>query len=71
MFKNNCHFFCIKLYISITTSISLVWSISLLFLSLMQSVNVAKFLNITFLFLLSANAAVHMFVTIIVPLTSM
>ena len=71
MFTNNCHYFCIKLYISITTSMSLVWSISLLFFSLIQSVNVAKFLNITFLFLLSADAAVLMFVTIIVPLTSM
>ena len=49
---------------------SLALSISLLFISLMQSVNRAQFLNITSLFLLLGAAAVPMFGIVIVPLTS-
>ena len=49
---------------------SLVSFISLLFISLMQSVNGAQFLNDTFLFLLLEAAAVPVFVTVAVPLTS-
>ena len=48
MFSNNYHYIFFKLYISITTLMSLGWSISLLFISLMHSVNGAQFLNVTF-----------------------
>ena len=61
----------IKLYIGITISISLALSTCVLFISLMQLVNGAQFLNITFLFLLFGAAAVPMLFTYIVPLTSM
>ena len=58
----------IKLYIGITTSMSLALSICVLFISLMQSVNGAQFLNTTSLFplfgLSLACAAIY-----IVPLT--
>ena len=37
----------------------------------MQVINGAQFLNITFLFLLFGDAAVPVFVTVIVPLTCM
>ena len=40
----------IKLYIGITMSVSLVLSISVLFILLMQSVNRAQFLNTMFVF---------------------
>ena len=46
-----------KLYISITTSISLALSICVLFISLMQSVNGAQFLNISSFSLLPRPAA--------------
>ena len=44
----------------------LAWSISLLFISLMQSVNGSQFLNITFLFLLLGAPVVPVFGTVIV-----
>ena len=46
----------IKLYIGITTSISLALSIYVLFISLVKSVIGAQFLNTTFLLALSAGA---------------
>ena len=46
-------------------------SLALLFISRMQSVNRAQFLNITFLFLLLGATALPIFVTAIVPLTRM
>ena len=39
----------IRLYNDITTSMSSAWSICVLFVSLMQSANRAKFLNFTYL----------------------
>ena len=60
----------IKLYIGITKSMSLALSISVLFISLMQSVNGAQHLIIIF-FLLFETVAVPAFATVIVPLTSM
>ena len=60
----------IKLYIGITKSMSLALSISVLFVSLMQSVNGAQHLIIIF-FLLFGTVAVPAFATVIVPLTSM
>ena len=44
-----------KLYIGITTSMSLALSTCVLSISLMQSVNEAQFLNITFLLILFAD----------------
>ena len=50
---------------------SLALFICVLFISLMQSVNGAQFLNITFIFvLLASGSAAGVFVTDIVPLTS-
>ena len=50
---------------------SLAWCISSFFISLMQSLNGAKSLNITLLFLLlGAAPSAALFVTVIVPLTS-
>ena len=42
-----------------------------LFISLMQSINGAQFLNVTFLFLLPWAAVVPVFEIVIVPLTCM
>ena len=50
MFLNNYHY-SIKLYTGITISISLALSISVLFISLLQLINRAQFLNITPLFI--------------------
>ena len=60
----------IKLNISITMSISSALSTCILFISLMQFVNGAQLLNITFLLLLFGAAAVPVLLTVIVPLTS-
>ena len=59
----------IKLYIGITISTSLALSICVLFISLMQSVNGAQLLNITFLLALFGAATV-VSATVIVPLTN-
>ena len=61
----------VKLYIDITASKSVALCIWVLFIPLMQLVNRAQFLNITFLSLLSGAAAVTVFGTVIVLLTSM
>ena len=61
----------IKSYIGITTLMSLVWSISLLFISLMHLVNGAQFWNVTFLFVLLGTAAASVFSTALVHLISM
>ena len=50
---------------------SLAGSISLLFISLMQSVNRVQFLNITFLSLLVGAAGTLVFSAVIFSLTSM
>ena len=61
-----------KLYIGITASMSSVSYICVLSISLMESVNGAKFLNITFLFaLFVAVTAVEVFATVIILLRSM
>ena len=53
-------------------STSLVISISTLFISLLQSVNSAQFLNITFLLAIFASASgAAVLLTVILPLTSM
>ena len=60
-----------KLYIGITISISLALSNWVLFILLMQSVNEAQFLNITFLLVLCPSAsAAAVLLTNIFPLTS-
>ena len=57
--------------LSITTSMSLALSTCVLFVSLMQSVNGAHFLNIVFLLVLFAAAgATDLFATVIVPFIS-
>ena len=62
----------IKLYIGIVISISLALSISTLFVSFLQSVNGAQFLNITFLLtLFAASPAVAVLLTVMAPLASM
>ena len=63
-----------KLYSGITISISLALSNSVLFISLLQLVNGARFLNITPLFL--SSACLHAVsssapVVVILPLTTM
>ena len=55
----------------ITTSMSLALSICVLFVSLIQPVNGAQFLNTSSLFLLFGAAAVPVFGSLIVPLTAM
>ena len=61
----------IKLYIEITTSMSLALSISVLFFLFMQPLFAAQFLNINCLSLLFlAASAPAVFATDIVPLTS-
>ena len=45
-----------KLYIGITTSVSLPWSISVLFFALVKSISWVQFLSITFLFVLTRSA---------------
>ena len=55
----------------ITTSMSVVLSICVLFISLMQSVNGAQFLNTTFLFPLFGVATIPVFGTVIVLLIAM
>ena len=60
-----------ELYTGITTSMSLALSICVLFISLMQSINGAQFLNTTSLLLLSGFAAgTSAGAIFIVPLTS-
>ena len=62
----------IKVYINIIISIPLALTISTLFISLLQSVNSAQFLNITFLLALFASAsAAAVLLAVIVLLTSM
>ena len=61
----------IKLYIGIATSISCASSTCVLFISLMQLINGAYFLNVTFLFQLFGAAAVPVCGTTLVPLTCM
>ena len=56
---------------SITTSMSLAFSICVLFISLMQSVNGTQFLNTTFFFLLFGAASVPVFETVIVHVAAM
>ena len=68
MFANKFRYISIKLYIFITTSISLALTICILFISLIQSVNGAQFLNTTSLFLLFGGAAVPVFGTVTVKL---
>ena len=69
-FFNNYRY-SIKLYIDIITSVSLALSACVLFISLMQSVNGAQFLNMTFLLVLFAAApATELPATDIVPLKS-
>ena len=60
----------IKLYIGITTSMSLTLSICVLFISLMHSVNGVQFLNTTSLSLLSGIAVAGTGGIVIAPLTS-
>ena len=60
----------IKLYISVAAPMFLALSTCVLFISLMQSVNEAEFLNICFKFALFASAAA-VFTNIILPLSSM
>ena len=80
MFSNNYHYILLNytlnctlaLYIGITIiTRSLAWSISVLFVSLTQSVNGAQFFKYYILFLLSGATAVPVFGSVIVPLTSM
>ena len=61
------------LHICITIPVFWVSSICILFISVMQSVNRAQFLNITFLFVsfTAASAAAAVFATVMVPWTSM
>ena len=60
------------LYICITIPVFWVSSICILFISVMQSVNRAQFLNITFLFVsFTAAPAAAVFGTVMVPWTSM
>ena len=61
----------VELEIDITTSMSLVWHTSLLFISPIKSANGAQLLIITFLFVLLGAAVVPVFLTVIVPLPSM
>ena len=68
MFANKFRYISIKLYIFITTSISLALTICILFISLIQSVNGAQFLNTTSLFLLFGGAVVPVFGTVMVEL---
>ena len=68
MFLNKCH--CI-LWNYIYTSVSWASSTCVLFISLMQLINGAQCLNITFLFLLFEAAAVLVFRIVIVPLKCM
>ena len=71
MFLHNYHY-SIKLYIDITISISFALSICVLFISLMQLVNGAQFLNATPLSLSSAclaGATAPGPAIVIVPLT--
>ena len=56
MFSNNYHLYSIKSYIGITASMSLQLSTCVLFISLMQSVNGAKFLSATLSLFLFAKA---------------
>ena len=60
----------IKLYIDITASMSWVFSICVLFISLMQSVNGARFLDTTFLLTLIGSAGASTRATVIVHLKS-
>ena len=61
----------VKIYIGITTSIYWASSICVLFALLMQLVNGAQFLNITFLLAsFAAASAAAIFATVIVPLTT-
>ena len=79
-FLQNCHkipdvfeelsLYSIKLYIGITTLIYWASSICVLLILLMQVVNGAQFLNITFLSTSFGAPAVPVFETVIVPLTS-
>ena len=70
MFLNNYHY-SIKLYIAITMSIYCALSISVLFILLLQLVNGAQFLNITFSLVLVGAAAVPVLLSDIFPLRSM
>ena len=73
MFLNNYRYILLKLYLSITTSRSVAFSTCVLFISLIQSVNSAQFLNNTCLSFLSAYLAVVVALattTIILLLTS-
>ena len=67
MFLNNYHY-SIKLYIGITTLMSLALSICVLFISLMQLVNGAQFLNTNCILLFPPPAGDA--ATVLVPLTS-
>ena len=67
---NELSLYFIKLYIGITTSTFLALSICVLYISLMQSVNKEKKLNITFLLLLPGSAAAANVAAVIVPFAS-
>ena len=69
-FSAQLAFYSIKLYINITISAWWALSTSLLFILLIQLVNDAQFLNITFLFALFGAAAVWG-ATGVVPLTTL
>ena len=73
IFLNNYHYIFIKLYIGITISKSLALFISVLFISLLQSITGAQFLSITILSISSACLVAASFpapVIVIVRLTS-
>ena len=70
LFLNYLSLYSIKLYVGISTSVSLALSIFALFISLIQSVNGAQFLNTTSLPALIAGAGAATHTTVIVPLTN-
>ena len=70
MFWNKYYYILLNC-IGITTSISWASSTCVLFIPLMQLVKGARFLNITFLSVSLGTAAVPVFETVIVTLTSM
>ena len=69
MLLNN-YYYSIKLYNTITMSISLALSICVLVISLTQLVNREKLWNVTFLFVLFSAALAAAILTVLVPSTS-
>ena len=70
LFQHLLSLYSIKLYIGITDSVSWASSTCVLFISIIQLVNGAQFLKITFLFLLFSDVSCFdVSGTVIVPLT--